>query len=366
MRILCPMCGFAREMDESKVPPRAQMATCPKCTHKFRFRVVDDLEPADAPFAPGSPQNVESGLPGGGQPGLDPMAAQRAAATEAWKRLQGPQTSPPAATQDGQGGETPTDAAANSSAQPLDSGAPLPTQAQQFGQPGQPSPPAQPDPTGQAAPWVVAQAERTSGSPVPFEDLPRHGFFPGLWATIRMLLTAPAAFFAAMPTHGGMAKPLAFHILLAEFMVVCQYLWGMAGIGATAEYLGSSELMDMGLGVAGAAPVLLFLVYPLLLVLRLMLMTGIIHLLLKMLRSGGSGAEATFRVLCYSAAPLLVGIIPGVGPLVGGAWSIVLTILGLKAAHRTQISAAMFAVLVPIMMMLAAVLGLLQGMVKGG
>jgi len=71
-------------------------------------------------------------------------------------------------------------------------------------------------------------------------------------------------------------------------------------------------------------------------------------------------------VLCYSAAPLLVGIIPGVGPLVGGAWSIVLTILGLKAAHRTQISAAMFAVLVPILMMLAAVLGLLQGMVKGG
>ncbi len=361
MRILCPMCGFAREMDESKVPPRAQMATCPKCSHKFRFRVVDDLEPADAPVAPGPQPGAANGLPGEGQP--DPMAAQRAAATEAWKRLQGPQATPPAAAPEGQGGETLPDSAVHPSAQPLDSGDPLPNQTNQFGQPAQAS---QSDPSGQPAPWVVTQAEKAAGSPVPFEDLPNHGFFPGLWATIRMLLTAPAAFFAAMPTHGGMAKPLAFHLLLAEFMVVCQYLWGMAGIGATAEYLGSSELMDMGLGVAGAAPVLLFLVYPLLLVLRLMLMTGIIHLLLKMLRSGGSGAEATFRVLCYSAAPLLVGIIPGVGPLVGGAWSIVLTILGLKAAHRTQISAAMFAVLVPILMMLAAVLGLLQGMVKGG
>lgn len=354
MRILCPMCGFAREMDESKVPPRAQMATCPKCSHKFRFRVVDDLEPADAQVTPGRQPNAA--FSGGGQQ-EDPLAAQRAAATDAWKRLQGPKTAPPAAAQEHLDGETSPDGAANHPVQPLDSGAPLPTQANQF---GQPAPSAQPEP------WVVAQAEKTAASPVPFEDLPNHGFFPGLWATIRMLLTAPSAFFAAMPTHGGMAKPLAFHLLLAEFMVVCQYLWGMAGIGATAEYLGSSELMDMGLGVAGAAPVLLFLVYPLLLVLRLMLMTGIIHLLLKMLRSGGSGAEATFRVLCYSAAPLLVGIIPGVGPLVGGAWSIVLTILGLKAAHRTQISAAMFAVLVPILMMLAAVLGLLQGMVKGG
>ncbi|HWR02793.1 MAG TPA: YIP1 family protein [Humidesulfovibrio sp.] len=354
MRILCPMCGFAREMDETKVPPRAQMATCPKCSHKFRFRVVDDLEPVETPGAmnaqpaAGDAGRAAEPVSGEGQP--DPMAAQRAAAAAAWKRIQGPQATPPA---EGAPAEMPVNqnaplqnvseqsaAGQDAAGQPLGSGAPLPEQA-----------------------W---QQDKTAGSPVPFEDLPRHGFFPGLWSTIRMLVVSPSAFFSAMPVHGGMAKPLAFHLLLAEFMVVCQYLWSMVGIGATAEYLGSKEIMDMGLGVAGAAPLLLFLVYPLLLVLRLMLMTGIIHLLLRTLRSGGSGAEATFRVLCYSAAPLVLGIIPGIGPLVGGAWSIGLTILGLKLAHRTQISAAMFAVLVPILMMLAAVLGILQGMVKGG
>jgi len=71
-------------------------------------------------------------------------------------------------------------------------------------------------------------------------------------------------------------------------------------------------------------------------------------------------------VLCYSAAPLLLGIIPGIGPLLGGVWSIGLTVIGLKEAHRTRASAAMFAVLVPILMMLAAVVGLLQGMGKAG
>jgi len=338
MRILCPMCGFGRVIDEAKVPPRAQMATCPKCNHKFRFRVVDDLEPSPAfasktaPTGDAAPRDITGRFPSGQdlsatQP--DPMAAQRASAAEAWKRLQGKQPETPQADP------------------PLAEGAA----------------------SGQTAPGEPAgalNAANAASSSVPFEDLPAYGFFPGMWGTIRQVLTGPAAFFRAMPIHGGIAKPLAFHLLLAEFMVVCQYLWSMAGIGATAEYLGSPELLDMGLGVAQAAPVLLFLVYPLLLVLRLMIMTGVIHLLLRLVRTGDSGAEATFRVLCYSAAPLLLGIIPGFGPLMGGVWSIGLTILGLKEAHRTRTSAALFAVLVPILMMLAAVIGLLQGMGKAG
>lgn len=340
MRILCPMCGFAREMDETKVPARAQMATCPKCAHKFRFRVVDDLEAGAAPLsAPAplkqqgdNPVGVTGSFPAGqdlsaSQP--DPMAKQRAAATDAWKRLQNP---PPQAPEQGEAAQ------------------------------GLPQPQAAPA----AEAWTSPDAPKSTGSSVPFEDLPRHGFFPGLWGTIRQVLTGPAAFFRSMPAVGGMAKPLVFHLLLAEFMILCQYLWGLSGIGAAAQYLGNPELMDMGLGMAQAAPVLLFIIYPLLLVLRLMLMTGVIHLLLRLLRSGEAGAEATFRVLCYAASPLVLGLIPGFGPLLGGAWSIGLTILGLKYVHRTRISAPMFAVLLPILMMLAAVLGLMQGMIKAG
>jgi hypothetical protein len=305
--------------------------------------------------------------PGEGQ--ADPMAAQRAAAAEAWKRLQGPKKDD---------GTAQADASAQSSASPAVPSADEPAPPQPgFGQPGSQTyesgetagggtngAPTQPEPW--AARQAANQAAQSNGSPVPFEDLPAHGFFPGLWGTIRMILTKPSEFFKRMPAHGGMGKPLAFHLLLAEFMVLCQYVWSMAGIGATAEYLGKPELMDMGLGVAGAAPIALFLIYPLLLVLRLMVMTGVIHLLLLTLKAGGAGAEATFRVLCYSAAPLLLGVIPGVGPLIGGVWSIGLTIIGLREAHRTRISSAMFAVLVPILLMLAAVIGLLQGMVHGG
>lgn len=333
MRILCPMCGFGREMDEAKIPPRAQMATCPKCQHKFRFRVVDDLEP-EPPQAPGATPTLSIATAG-------PMNAQRVAAAEAWKRLQGPQAAakPDEAKPDGAGPEVEA-------------------------QPG----PAQPDsaPSVQPEPLnaVQQQGALSTGSPVPFEDLPRFGFFPGLFATIRMILATPAAFFRAMPRTGGMAKPLVFHLLLSEFMVLCQYAWGVTGIGAVSQYTGSAELMDMGVNMAGASPVLLFVFYPLLLVLRLMILTGVVHLLLKMLRSATGGPEATFRVICYAAATLVCGIVPFFGPVFGGLWSVGVTVIGLKEVHRTNVSSALFAVLVPILLMLAAVVGLLQSAMK--
>jgi hypothetical protein len=322
------------------------MATCPKCQHKFRFRVVDlpdpePLKPADA---------VPTIIAHAGH-----MSAQRAAAAEAWKRLQGPD----AQKSDAAGPNAPGPNAPGPDVAPHD----LPTP-----EPGAPRDDLRengPNVTGDQADLGPAAGKPLStGSPVPFEDLPLYGFFPGLFATIRMILVTPALFFKAMPRTGGMAKPLVFHLLLAEFMVLCQYMWGVAGVGMVSQYTGSNELMDMGVSMVGMTPVLLFVFYPLLLVLRLMIMTGVVHLLLKMLRSGGGGAEATFRVICYSAATLVCGIVPFFGPLAGSLWSVVITVIGLKHVHRTNASTALFAVLVPILLLLAAVLGMLQGMGK--
>lgn len=354
MRILCPNCGFDRDVDEAKIAPRAQMATCPRCKHKFRFRVVDDLPPAGHQPAEVFPRPGEAGLsasPGATPQAADPLAAQRASAEQAWKRIQG--VKPEDAKPDASNPEVSTPDASAPAAVPA---------PQEHGQDLGQNQGQNATPVGQNAIFG------STGSPVPFEDLPRHGFFPGLWGTIRMVLTAPAAFFQTMPVSGGMAKPLIFHLLLAEFMVLSQYLWGLASLGTLSQFTGSQELMDMGLGLAGAGPILILVFYPLLLILRLMVMTGVIHLFLRALFrfSGGpgSGAEATFRVLCYSAAPLILGVIPFFGPILGGVWSIGLTIIGLKEAHRTRGSVAMFAVLVPILMLLAALLGALQSGAK--
>ena len=42
MQIVCPDCQFTRKVDETKLPARSQMATCPKCKAKFRFRELPE------------------------------------------------------------------------------------------------------------------------------------------------------------------------------------------------------------------------------------------------------------------------------------------------------------------------------------
>lgn len=332
MRILCPMCGFDRNLDETKIPPRAQMATCPRCAHKFRFRVVDDL-PRDQGAEPAVPD------PGGRNLSVptapDPMAAQRAAAEQAWKRLQR-----------------------------ADDGTPKPGAAPAAPGVDQDQPGAQPPPEPWAAGSGQGAGPESTDSPVPFEDLPRFGFFPGLWGTIMAVLKTPRAFFQAMPVSGGMAKPLIFYLLLSEFMILCHFVWGLFGLGAVAELLKSPELMDMGIGLAGFSSVLLLVIAPPVYVLYVMLLTGVVHFLLRLLRSGDAGAEATFRVLCYSSAPLLLSVIPILGPQIGGFWSLWLAVIGLKHAHRTGISASAFAVVLPILLLVAAWIGYMQGLLK--
>lgn len=38
MRIICPNCGFAAEVDLARLSPKAAVANCPQCGHRFRFR----------------------------------------------------------------------------------------------------------------------------------------------------------------------------------------------------------------------------------------------------------------------------------------------------------------------------------------
>ncbi|MEF2144942.1 MAG: zinc-ribbon domain-containing protein [Desulfovibrionaceae bacterium] len=41
MHITCPQCDFSRNIPDEKIPARSELATCPKCGNKFRFRTLD-------------------------------------------------------------------------------------------------------------------------------------------------------------------------------------------------------------------------------------------------------------------------------------------------------------------------------------
>ncbi len=74
MRIVCPQCGYTRDIPAEKIPARSSIATCPKCTFKFRFRGaqqepqgVDHLSDAVYPPSPSRPVVAEEPLSGPGR-----------------------------------------------------------------------------------------------------------------------------------------------------------------------------------------------------------------------------------------------------------------------------------------------------------
>lgn len=85
MIIRCPQCEHTRSINASKIPSTAELATCPKCKHRFRFRTLRHSAEAPAPQeAPPPRQRVAAPPPG--QEIIRPQSAIRESAeqTDIW------------------------------------------------------------------------------------------------------------------------------------------------------------------------------------------------------------------------------------------------------------------------------------------
>jgi len=346
MQIVCPDCQFSREVDETKIPARSQVATCPKCKTKFKFRELPEEEftleetteaPPSAepgPIVPPTPEEPEPTFPKISAPGEDPKE-------ELWDKL-GDMT-PPESKQDEQ----------QSSASDQQ---PVPGWTGEFN--GDFPDPMQADLTDEneeESPMLV---------PPPFEQLDRYGFFNGLYMTIKLILTSPRLFFSVMPVGGGLAKPLTFTILLSMLQGFAQYFWGMAGISSYVE-TGSAKAIGGTTGSMSALLMLLFM--PAFIAAGQFMITGIYHLLLMLMRAGNQGFEGTFRALAYANAPLILGIFPlpmleieMAWMFITAIWGLFLTILGLKYIHKTSFAKVIPVALVPLLLAMIAALTLFQ------
>ena len=87
---------------------------------------------------------------------------------------------------------------------------------------------------------------------------------------------------------------------------------------------------------------------PLLIVIGLFIGAGIMHLSLMLVGGNKKGFETTFRVIAYSTSAQVGAIIPLLGGLIAGIWTIVVEIIGLREAHQTTTLKAILAVFLPI------------------
>jgi len=164
---------------------------------------------------------------------------------------------------------------------------------------------------------------------------------------------SPADFFARMKLT-GYAKPLVFYLLLAELQAIANFIWQMVGLMPA---ITSQGYAIPGVGIIGLGSAIILILYPILLTVILFMVVGFNHLFLVLVRAGTKGFQGTFRAVTYGSAPMILAVIPFIGPLLGGIWAMVLTVIGYKNIHQTSYAKVFIAMSLPII--LALLLGII-------
>jgi len=190
--------------------------------------------------------------------------------------------------------------------------------------------------------------ERRAGSPIPWEDLQRHGLVQGFWLTLKLVMFAPVQFFRAMPLETVFTQPLVFYLIVAEVQVLARFFWGLAGVVPQGETGGGM----LGLGLFGGGSVLILFFYPVLMTVMVFFAAGLNHICLQAVKSGESGFAGTFKVVAYANGPMVLAVLPMIGPLAGMIWAVVCTFLGFKIVHKTTSFKVLAAMLLPVVLLL--------------
>ena len=187
----------------------------------------------------------------------------------------------------------------------------------------------------------------------PWEDRAEIGLWQGIFQTFKAVLFSPEDLFARLSYRDGIREPLAFALLFGSLGTLFALFWQILLI--------SGPILPFDLGLADEFDfVVLFMAVavfvPLFVTLTVFVSSGILHLLLLLVRGGQNGFEATFRVMAYSQATQVLGLIPFIGGLVGSLWLLVIQMIGVREMHETSYVKVVLAFLIPFALIFLLVL----------
>lgn len=179
----------------------------------------------------------------------------------------------------------------------------------------------------------------------PWENRGAMGLWQGIYQTFKAVLFSPDEFFGTMPSKGGIKEPLAFGLLLGSIGTMFGFFWNFLMMS------GGLIAVDNDLTGQFSATLIFFgmiIISPLLVMITMIVFSAVLHLLLLIVRGGKNGFEATFRVVSYSQATQVLGLIPFIGGIIGGLWNLIVQIIGLKRVHETSYLRVFMALLIPV------------------
>ena len=197
-----------------------------------------------------------------------------------------------------------------------------------------------------------SDAEAETGG-TPWERRDDLGLLNGIFRTFKDTLFRPGALFGAQNQPGGFREPFAFGLLvggvgdmLAFFWPVLLFSLGLIPFGDTI----SAHLGDIWILLT------LMVGIPLAVILNMFFYSGVLHLMLLMVRGGEEGYQSTFRVVAYSQAALAWNVIPFMGGWIATVWKLVVQVIGLHEIHHTSYARVILAFLLPFLILFALII----------
>ena len=190
----------------------------------------------------------------------------------------------------------------------------------------------------------------------PWENRSESGLWTAIFQTIRMVLFSPTDFFRTISAKGSIQEPFAFGLLTGAIGGMFSWFWQILMMSGGLLTFGDTLFGQFSFSIVFIA---LIVVVPIMVILGLFISSAVWYLFLLITRGADNGFEATFRVVAYSQAAQLWGMIPFIGGVIMFFWSIIIQIIGMKEIHRTSYMKVILAFLIPFALILFFILGIL-------
>lgn len=285
MQITCPECNFSRTIDVSKVPPTAQMATCPRCNTRFKFRDLEGSNP--------NPADLES-MRAHSQPNPE----QDDSASEDFTH----QNANP-------NGEHSPARKSEPHTQPGDIWDRIASLGEEWEEAKQ----------NRASQAAEPEGGQMRGGPVPFEDMEHYGIFGGFAHTLVRVLFHGKRFFAALPGRGELAKPFLFFLITNIIQMFASLFW-LKVIGGGQDPSPAMEQFNAAISQINLLQFLLIIPFNAIVI--LFLFTALYTMALRLAGAKNLSLRKNMRIISYSSAALVLAIIPFFGIFMSVFWMI--------------------------------------------
>lgn len=196
-------------------------------------------------------------------------------------------------------------------------------------------------------------------APEPFQGLPWEAPSAGLgsiFPTAFRIIARPIDAFERMSLSVDLVRPIAYFVAWALIGACIGQLWSYLFFDS---YLGlirslaGSQFERFAPFIHKPGPFQLFLglvVTPLFALVVLFVWSALVHVMLVLFGGAHRGFAATLRVMCYAETTQIAAVLPGVGGLIALPWRLILEMVGLSLAHKTEGWKAALAILMPLLL----------------